>query len=162
MFRSLSLVALAAASSFVVVSFLSAADDVSKASSEPAAVLVSPEFTKELNVDAAVAAYRAEDAMSLLAIAEKLGAAELALGKKNQALSAVTLYRAAIHAVQERSDLKGLDQIQTTLQSGKSLSAEDQHELLTVINLAKTLSSSVPGVHDESGGAGLAFGWTTT
>ena len=142
MFRSLSLVVLIAASSFVEGSLLSAADDLPQASSEPAAVLVSSEFSKDLNVDAAVAAYRAEDAMSLLAIAEKLGAAELALGKKNQALPAVTLYRAAIHAAQERSDLKGLDHIQTTLQSGKSLSAEDQQALLTEIGLAKQLASA--------------------
>ncbi len=142
MFRSLSLVALVAASSVVAVSFLSAAEDVPQVSSEPAAVLVSPEFAKDLSVDAAVAAYRAEDAMSLVAIAERLGAAELALGKKNQALPAVALYRAAILTAQERADLKGLDQIQTTLQSSKSLSAEDRQALLTEISLAKQLASA--------------------
>lgn len=142
MFRFLSLVALVAACTLAFDGSLRAADEVPKASSEPASVLVSPEFSKSLNVDAAVAAYRAEDAMSLLAIAEKLGAAELALGKKNQALPAVALYRAAIHAAQEQSDLKSLDQIQTALRSGKSLPAEDQQALLTELNLAKQLASA--------------------
>jgi hypothetical protein len=142
MFRSLSLVILVAASSFVMDRLLNAAEDVLKASSESAAVLIAPEFAKDFDVDAAVAAYRAEDAKSLLIYAEKLGAAELAIGKKNQALSAVTLYRAAIQAAQERSDLKALDQIQKAIHSGMSLPASDQQTLLTELDLAKQLASA--------------------
>lgn len=116
------------------------ADDSTTPSSDQVAALVAPEFTSHLDVDAAIAAFRADDSETLLAIAERLGAAENSTGKKNPALSALALFRAAIQAALHRNDPKCLEQLNQALKTSKALSGEDRQELLAEFDLSQKLA----------------------
>ena len=113
-----------------------------KPSSEAAAALVAPEFAKHLDIDAAVAAYRAEDADVLLAIGQKLGRAERSIGKINQPLPAVSFYRMAIHIGRNNHDLKKLDQLETSISAANHLSKPDQQQLLADLGMAKKFAGA--------------------
>ena len=73
MSMSLKSVAVTAASWLVFAGLLQSAEEVAKPkpSSESAAALVSPEFAEHFDVDAAAAAFRADNAEALIALGEK-------------------------------------------------------------------------------------------
>ena len=144
MFMPFIRVAFGAASCLVLVGLVQAAEDVAlpKPSSESAAALVAPEFSKHLDVDAAAAAWRADDAEALLTIAEKLGAAERVVGKANPSLSAMALYRAAIYAAQHNHDLKRLDRLEEVIGAAQHLSQADRQALLADLGLARKFSGA--------------------
>ena len=137
-------IALGAAALLGLVSFVRSAEDVAipKPSSEAAEALVAPEFAKHLDVDAAAAAFQAEDVEALLAIGQKLGRAERSAGKTNQALPAVAFYRMAIHIGRNNNDLKKLDQLEALIGAANHLSKTDQQQLLADLSLARKFSGA--------------------
>ncbi len=130
------------------------ADDAAnpQPSSEAAAALAAPEFVKHLDVDAAVAAFRADDADALLAIGEKLGQAERTVGKPNAPLPASTFYFIAIHIDRNNHDRKRLDQLETLIGKAKHISPADKKLLLAEIALARKFSA---GARKVDAGPGL-------
>lgn len=142
MFRSLLCVTLTAATCLVFASRAPSAEDATntKPSSDSAAALVVPEFSKHLDIDAATAAFRAEDAEALFAIAEKLSAAERAAGKSNTPLPARTLYRAAVRVAQQSQDQQQLDTLKELIGTAKQLAKDDQLLLLTEISATRKLT----------------------
>ena len=142
MFRSLICVTLTAATCLVFASRAPSAEDAvnTKPSSESAAALVAPEFSKHLDVDAATAAFRAEDAVALFAIAEKLSEAERAAGTTNTPLPARTLYRAALRVAQQSQDQQQLDTLKELIGTAKQLAKDDQILLLAEITATRKLT----------------------
>ena len=121
-------------------------------SSEAAAALVAPEFVKHLDVDAAVAAFRADDADALLALGEKLSLAERTVGKPNAPLPASTFYLITIHIARNNHDLKRLDQLEALIGGAKQISESDKKLLLAEIALARKFSA---GARKVDAGPGL-------
>lgn len=139
MFRPFMCVAYGVISLWAVGGTRLLADDPATPSSDQVAALVAPEFANHLDVDSAIAAFRADDSETLLAIAERLGTAENSTGKKNPALPALTLFRAAIQAAMHRNEPRRFEQLNQTLQTSKALSAEDRRELLAEFDLSQKL-----------------------
>ena len=137
-----------------VVSEVRSADDATSPQSASAATaaLVAPEFVKHLDVDAAVAAFRADDADALLAIGEKLGQAERTVGKPNAPLPASVFYLIAIQIGRNNHDLKRLDQLETVIGEAKHISPSDKKRLLAEIALARKFSA---GARKVDAGPGL-------
>ena len=143
MSMSLKSVAVTAASWLVFAGLLQSAEEVAKPkpSSESAAALVSPEFAEHFDVDAAAAAFRADNAEALIALGEKLAAAERAKGKSNPPLPAKDLYRLAIQIAQRNHDLPLLDRMDKQLRSDKQLSKSDSQSLMTEIGVARKIAA---------------------
>lgn len=109
--------------------------------SETSSGLVAPEFAEHLDVDAASAALRDGDDVALLAIGEKLGAAERAAGKPNT-LPAFVLFQGAIRAAQFRRDVKALGEIEKAVKSTMALKPVEKTALVKMIEFARKFASA--------------------
>ena len=138
---SIKRLALAGVAMFGVAGGVRSADEATSRPPSSAAALAAPEFVKILDVDAAVAAFRADDADALLAIGERLSEAEHAVGKPNEPLPAVAFYRMAIQSRRNNHDLKQLDQLETVISGAKHLSQPDRQRLLAEIGIARKFIS---------------------